>query len=82
MNKLKNNYQSIEKLYVNKVLYNFVNKELLKKTKIKSKQFIRVFVINFPKLIQQHDYYQKHNRRNLLNNQIYHHSHLMRIIPP
>ena len=39
MNKLKNNYQSIEKLYVNKVLYNFVNKELLKKTKINPKKF-------------------------------------------
>ena len=39
MNKIKNEYQPVGKLFVSKVLYNFVNKELLKKTKIKSKQF-------------------------------------------
>ncbi len=39
MNKIKRQYQTVGKLYVNKVLYDFVNKELLKKTKIKSKQF-------------------------------------------
>ena len=39
MNKIQNEYLPVEKLFVSKVLYNFVNKELLKKTKIKSKQF-------------------------------------------
>ena len=39
MNKIKNEYQPVGKLLVSKVLYSFVNKELLKKTKIKSKQF-------------------------------------------
>ena len=39
MNNLKNQYQSVGKLYVNKILYNFVNNELLKNTKIKSKKF-------------------------------------------
>ena len=39
MNKIKNKYQSVGKLFVSKILYNFVNKELLKKTKIKPKQF-------------------------------------------
>ena len=39
MNKIQNKYLSVGKLFVSKVLYNFVNKELLKKTKIKSKQF-------------------------------------------
>ena len=39
MNKIKHEYHPIGKLFVSKVLYNFVNKELLKKTKIKSKQF-------------------------------------------
>ena len=35
MYKIKNKYQIVGKLYVSKILYNFVNKELLKKTKIK-----------------------------------------------
>ena len=39
MNKIKNKYQLVGKLYVSKILYNFVNKELLKKTKIKPKFF-------------------------------------------
>ena len=39
MNKIKNQYILVGKLFVSKILYNFVNKELLKKTKIKSKQF-------------------------------------------
>ena len=39
MNKIKNEYQLVGKLYVSKILYNFVNKELLKKTKIKPKLF-------------------------------------------
>ena len=39
MNKIKSKYQPVGKLFVSKVLYNFVNKELLKNTKIKSKQF-------------------------------------------
>ena len=39
MNKIKNQYLLVGKLFVSKILYNFVNKELLKKTKIKSKQF-------------------------------------------
>ena len=39
MNKIQNKYLPVGKLFVSKVLYNFVNKELLKKTKIKSKQF-------------------------------------------
>ena len=39
MNKIKNEYQSVGKLFVSKVLYNFVNKELLAKTKIKPKLF-------------------------------------------
>ena len=40
MNKIKNEYQLVGKLYVSKILYNFVNKELLKKTKIKPKLFL------------------------------------------
>ena len=39
MNKFKNEYQLTGKLYVSKILYNFVNKELLKETKIKPKLF-------------------------------------------
>ena len=39
MNKFKNKYYSVGKLYVSKVLYDFVNKDLLKKTKIKPKHF-------------------------------------------
>ena len=39
MNKIKNKYQLVGKLYVSKILYNFVNKELLKNTKIKTKFF-------------------------------------------
>ena len=39
MNKIKSKYQPVGKLFVSKVLYNFVNKELLKNTKIKSIQF-------------------------------------------
>ena len=39
MNKIQNKYLPVGKLFVSKVLYNFVNKELLKKTKIKPKQF-------------------------------------------
>ncbi len=39
MNKNLNQYKSVRKLFVSKILYNFVNKELLKKTKIKPKQF-------------------------------------------
>ena len=39
MNKIKNKYQSIGKLFVSKILYNFVNKELFRKTKVKPKQF-------------------------------------------
>ncbi len=39
MNKNLNQYKPVRKLFVSKVLYNFVNKELLRKTKIKPKQF-------------------------------------------
>ena len=39
MNKIKNKYQSVGKLFVSKILYNFVNKELFRKTKIIPKQF-------------------------------------------
>ena len=39
MNKFKNEYKLNGKLYVSKILYNFVNKELLKETKIKPKLF-------------------------------------------
>ena len=39
MNKNLNHYKSVRNLFVNKTLYNFINKELLKKTKIKPKQF-------------------------------------------
>ena len=39
MYKIKNEYQLVGKLYVSKILYNFVNKELLKNTKIKNKFF-------------------------------------------
>ena len=39
MDKIKNKYQAVGKLFVNKILYNFVNKELLKNTKIKTKFF-------------------------------------------
>ena len=38
MDKIKN-YQKVEKLFVSKILYNFVNKELLIKTKINPKRF-------------------------------------------
>ena len=40
MNKSKNEYQSVGKIYVSKVLYNFVNRELLKQTKINPKKFL------------------------------------------
>ena len=40
MNKIKNEYQLVGKLFVSKILYNFVNKELLKKTKIKIKTIL------------------------------------------
>ena len=39
MNKNLNQYKPVRKLFVSKILYNFVNKELLRKTKIKPKQF-------------------------------------------
>ena len=39
MNKNLNQYKPVRKLFVSKTLYNFVNKELLKKTKIEPKQF-------------------------------------------
>ena len=39
MNKFKNKYQSVGKLFISKILYNFVNKELLKKTKVKPRYF-------------------------------------------
>ena len=39
MNKNLNQYKPVRKLFVSKVLYNFVNKELLRKTKIKPKRF-------------------------------------------
>ena len=39
MNKNLNQYKPVRNLFVSKVLYNFVNKELLRKTKIKPKQF-------------------------------------------
>tara|TARA_B100000989_G_scaffold234415_1_gene181199 strand:+ start:2330 stop:4486 length:2157 start_codon:yes stop_codon:yes gene_type:complete len=39
MSKFKNKYKSIGKLFVSTILYNFVNKELLKKTKIKQAHF-------------------------------------------
>ena len=38
MKKIKN-YQAVGKLFVSKILYNFINKDLLKDTKIKPKQF-------------------------------------------
>ena len=39
MSKFKNKYISVGKLFVSTILYNFVNKELLKKTKIKQAHF-------------------------------------------
>ncbi len=39
MNKIKNEYQLVGKLNVSKILYNFVNRELLKGTQIKPKLF-------------------------------------------
>ena len=39
MDKIKKNYKKIGNLFVSKILFNFVNKELLKKTKISSKKF-------------------------------------------
>ena len=39
MDKIKNNYKSVGKLFISKILYNFVFKELLRKTKIKPNQF-------------------------------------------
>ena len=39
MDKIKIEYQAVGKLFVNKILYSFVNKDLLKETKIKPKHF-------------------------------------------
>ena len=39
MDKIKNEYQVVGKLFVNKILYSFVNKDLLKETKIKPSHF-------------------------------------------
>ena len=39
MNKFTKKYKFVEQLFVSKVLYNFVNTELLKKTKIRPKRF-------------------------------------------
>ena len=39
MNKSKNEYKLVGKIFVSKILYDFVNNELLKKTKIKPKRF-------------------------------------------
>ena len=39
MNKTNKDYHQVGKLYVNKILYNFVNNELLKKTEIKPRLF-------------------------------------------
>ena len=39
MDKIKKNYQKVSKLYVSKILYQFVNKELLRKTQINPKKF-------------------------------------------
>ena len=39
MDKIKNKYQPVGNLFVSKILYYFVNKELLKETKISTKQF-------------------------------------------
>ena len=39
MDKIKKNYKKIGNLFVSKILFNFVNKDLLKKTKISSKKF-------------------------------------------
>ena len=39
MIKSKNKYKSVGKLFISTILYNFVNKELLKKTKIKQAHF-------------------------------------------
>ena len=39
MDKIKNKYKSVGRLFVSKNLYNFVLNELLRKTKIKPKQF-------------------------------------------
>ncbi len=39
MKKIKKNYKLIGRLFVDKILYNFVNNELLKNTKINSKRF-------------------------------------------
>ena len=39
MDKIKKNYQKVGKLYVSKILYQFVNKELLRKTQINPKKF-------------------------------------------
>ena len=39
MDKIKNNYRTVGKLFISEILYNFVNKELLKETKISPKHF-------------------------------------------
>ena len=39
MDKIKKNYKKIGKLFVSKILFNFVNKELLKKTKVSPNKF-------------------------------------------
>ena len=39
MSKFTKEYKLVEQLFVSKVLYNFVNMELLKKTKIRPKRF-------------------------------------------
>ena len=39
MNNINKKYRQVGKLYVSKILYNFVNNELLKKTEIKPRLF-------------------------------------------
>ena len=39
MDKIKNKYKSVGRLFISKILYNFVSNDLLRETKIKPKQF-------------------------------------------
>ena len=39
MDKIKNNYQTVGKLFISEILYNFVNKELLKEREKRIKPY-------------------------------------------
>ena len=65
MNSIKNEYQSVGKLFVSKILYSFVNKELLKNTKINNNlnflNFIYIIIYISKKFINYALYFYIHN---------------------